>query len=164
MVLVTGCGTYRPGSFAHGIQGFNGKKATIGCLDVAVERRDDRDTSAVLAYRFGNRCEQPQIVDLANARVVGRDAAGGEHTLRPFDPRGEIRPLPVDALLTGKEAIAYIADDEIGVDLVQICVDAASITQSHKEHWMCFAKKPAPIDQPDDALSPSESLAPQENV
>ncbi len=153
--LASGC-TYTAGSFAHGVRVFTGEKATIGCLDLAVERRDDHDKSAVLAYKFGNRCDRPTTVDLANAVVIGRDAEGGEHRLRPFDPRGEIRPLPVDARLVGGEAIAYTAEDDVGAELVQVCVDAATIAGGQREHWMCFAKKPEPVDRPEDALPPSE--------
>lgn len=147
-VGLTGCVTYQPGSFAKGVFGFLGEKTTVGCLDLSIHRRADYDKSAVLAYRFGNRCETPQTVDLGAARVIGRDAAGGEHVLRPFDPRAEIRPLAVDARLTGGEAIAYVADGELGVDLVQVCVDAASIVPgAERQQWMCFATRP-PVDEP----------------
>lgn len=161
LLFVTGCMTYTPGSFVQGPGLFAGERATIGCLDLSVQRRDDYDKSAVLAYKFGNRCDRPQLVDLANAIVIGRDAAGGEHRLRPFDPRGEIKPMPVDARLMGHEAIAYVAD-EVGVEFVQVCVDAASIVAATPERWICLAKKPEPVDVPDDALSPSESVEPVE--
>jgi hypothetical protein len=156
-VAASAC-AYQPGSFIYGPSLFFGEKATIGCLDIAIERRDDHDKSAVLSYRFGNRCDHAQIVDFANARVIGRDEAGGEHVMRPFDPRGEIKAMPLDARLVGKEAIAYVAADEIGADLVQVCVDAASIVRSPKEHWMCFARKAEPVEEPppDEGLSPTE--------
>ena len=145
----TGCVTYRPGAFAHGMTVFVGERATIGCLDIAIQRRDDHDKSAVLAYKFGNRCEYPTTVNLASVRVIGRDAAGGEHVLRPFDPRYQLRPLPLDARLSGGEAIAYVVDDEVGIELVQVCVDAGSIVDGQAARWMCFAKQyEVPADEP----------------
>ncbi len=157
-MLATGCMTYRPGAFAHGLTVFTGEKATMGCLDVAVERRDDHDKSAVLAYKFGNRCEQPQTVDLGSLRVIGRDAAGGEHALRPFDPRYQIRPMALDVGLSGGEAIAYIADDHVGVELVQVCVDAGGLVAGHSR-WMCFAKK---IEPPEDEPLEDQELVHEE--
>ena len=153
-----GCLTYQPGAFAHGVTVFTGEKATLGCLDVAVERREDHDKSAVLAYKFGNRCEQPQTVDLGSLRVIGRDAAGAEHALRPFDPRYQIRPLALDARLSGGEAIAYVAEDDVGVELVQVCVDAGGLVAGHSR-WMCFAKQvEVPKDEPE--AEPEEPAEP----
>ncbi len=159
LMVASGCMTYTPNSFVHGPGLFAGERATIGCLDLAVQRRDDFDKSAVLAYKFGNRCDSPQRIDLANAIVIGRDAAGGEHRLRPFDPRGEIKPMPIDARLMGHEVIAYVAD-QIGVELVQVCVDAASIVGAQSERWMCLARKPEPIpeDPGDETLIHEESV------
>ncbi len=160
VLLIGGC-TYAAGSFAQGPALFAGEKATLGCLDLAIERRDDYDKSAVLAYRFGNRCDRQQVVDLGGATVIGRDAAGAEHRLRPFDPRLEIKLFELDARLAGREAIAYVAD-EVGIELVQVCVDAATIVHAEGEHWMCLAQKPQPVDRPEDALSPSEAIGPKE--
>jgi hypothetical protein len=157
----TGCVTYQPGSFSKGPALFAGERATIGCLDLAIERRDDYDKSAVLHYRFGNRCEHPQVVDLGAARVVGRDAEGGEHVLRPFDPRYQIHPTPIDARLAGGEAIAYVADDQLGVQLVQVCVDAASIVPGQPMKWMCFAKT---YDPPADEVPEDLELVHEEAV
>lgn len=153
--------TYQPGAFAHHSTAFTGEQATVGCLDLAVSRRDDYDKSAVLAYKFGNRCEYPQIINLGGARVIGRDVAGGEHALRPFDPKYQIRPLPVDARLVGSETIAYIADDHPGIELVQVCVDAGSVIAGQSERWMCFARQyEVPKDEPvEDATLVHEEAA-----
>lgn len=153
LVGLAGCVTYKPGAFAHGMTVFTGTKTTIGCLDIAVDRREDHDQSAVLSYKFGNRCEHPQVVDLGGLNVVGRDAAGAEYALRPFDPKAQIRPMPVDAGLIGGEAIAYVADANVGVELVQICVDAGSIVEGQATQWMCFAKKIEVPEEPEEEIT-----------
>jgi hypothetical protein len=100
-------------------------------------------------------------VDLGNATVIGRDRDGVEHRLVPFDPKMEIRPLPIDARLAGGEAIAYLSE----VELVQVCVDAASIVRMEPERWLCLAKKIEPDPRPEEALSPSEAMeAPMEGA
>ncbi|MBA2540305.1 MAG: hypothetical protein H0V17_11760 [Deltaproteobacteria bacterium] len=147
-------GCYTGGSFASGLTRFGGTRTTVGCLDLAIDRRDDEEGGPVLAYRFGNRCDRPQVVDLGNATVIGRDAEGVEHRLAPFDPRLEIRPLPIDARLAGGEVLAYPSH----VDLVQVCVDAASIVHAQPERWLCFAKTPELEPTPEEALSPSEAV------
>lgn len=135
--FLAGC-SYQPGSFAHGVgygRTFVGQRATIGCLDVAVARRADYEHHAVLAYRFGNRCNQPVRVDLAGLAVIGRLADGREVALAPHDPALELRPLRLDGRIAGGEAIAYPAPEPV----VQICVDAASIVRGQPARWMCFA-------------------------
>jgi hypothetical protein len=163
---VSGC-TYTAGSFAHGLAVFPKERVTVGCLDLAVERREDMEGGAVLVYRFGNRCDRPAMVDLAGAVVIGRDVTGQEVQLAPFDPRQEIRPMKIDARLAGREVIAYPSD----VELQQVCVNAATITrqeslgaQASGEQWMCFARPAPSQDVPEDSLSPSESVAPNEQT
>src|SRR5688572_558692 len=108
-VALIGC-AYSPGSFSHFRQGFPGQRTTVGCLDVAIERRPDLiGGGTVLAYEFGNRCDRPAIVDLSRVTVVGRTYEGEQHELRAFDPSAEIRPLKLDGRLAGREAIAYPA-------------------------------------------------------
>jgi len=138
-IAVAGC-SYSPGSFQHGYHTFPGTRTTVGCLDLAVERRADHDGWAVLSYEFANRCDSARTVDLAHLAVVGRDSTGREHALRPFDPGGEIRPLPLDGRLSGAEALAYPAREA----MVQVCVDVAAISEaaSPGSRWMCFARSP----------------------
>jgi len=158
-VVVTGCQTYRPGSFRYRSLPFPEARVTVACLDLGIQRRSDYEGQAVLEYTFGNRCEHAQQIDLAYARVVGRDDEGNEHVLTPFDPRGEILPKPIDSGLSGREAIAYPSDRV----MAQVCVDTASIAHVQHEHWMCFARSPDPEPpRPMDTLPPSEQLDPAE--
>jgi hypothetical protein len=138
--LVAGCASYSPGAF-HAATGQNtawyvGKKATIGCLDVAIDRRADYDGHAVVDYRFGNRCIRPVDVDLARVAVVGKLAGGTEVALAPYDPRLEIRAVRLDGRLAGGEAIAYPTPEPVA----RICVDAASLVHQQPAQWMCFGE------------------------
>ena len=138
-LVLTGC-AYRPGSFAYFGSSFPGQRATVGCLDIAVERRPDMTTGAVVGYQFANRCDRPAIVDLAHVAVVGRTRDGMQVDLAPFDPERELRPLSIDARTIGREALAYSSEAE----LVEICVDAASVAQDAHAMWMCFAQPGGP--------------------
>ena len=136
VVLVASRCAYKAGSFSHFQSGFVGQRASVGCLDISVERRADLpDGARVLGYGFGNRCERPQVVDLGGARVVGRTWEGNEVALHPFDPRGEIRVLKLDGRSAGNEALAYHTDER----LAQLCIDVASIAHTTNEQWLCFA-------------------------
>lgn len=133
---LVGC-AYQPGSFrtGHGPEAeLAGQRATVGCLDVAVARRLDYEASAVLQYRFGNRCNRAVEVDLQTVAVIGRLEDGREVALAPYDPQLELRPVRLGGRLSGGEAIAY----PMPSPLAQICVDAASIVRAQPAHWMCF--------------------------
>jgi hypothetical protein len=137
--MLVGC-AYQPGSFAYGAgpeAGFAGQRATVGCLDVAIARRADFDSNAVLHYRFGNRCNRPVEVDLLRVAVVGRLDDGSEIQLWPYDPNDEIRPARLPGRIVGGEAIAYPARQP----LTQICVDAASIVRLQPAQWLCFGNQ-----------------------
>ena len=81
-ILVLGGCAYQPGSFAHVARDFHGQRATVGCLDVAVERRTDVAVGPVLAYQFANRCDHAATIDLGAAVVVGRSATSSPATSR----------------------------------------------------------------------------------
>jgi hypothetical protein len=133
-VIVAAC-AYRPGTFARYGQRFGGEPVTVGCLDIAIERRADRTPDEpVVAYVFGNRCARSAVVDFAHARVIGRTDDGREVELAPFDPKHEIRALRVDGRWTGREALAYPAE----VAIAQVCVDAASIAHEPRAQWVCL--------------------------
>lgn len=135
VLVASGC-AYKAGSFSHPQQGFLGQKVTVGCLDVSVERRGDMpDGARVLEYYFGNRCDQPQMIDLRHARVMGRTWEGDEIALEPYDPRDEIRPLQLDGRRVGTEVLAYNSQ----ASLAQVCVDVASIVAANDVRWICFA-------------------------
>jgi hypothetical protein len=128
-----GC-AYKPGSFASGQNGFPGQRATVGCLDVAVERRTDFPIGPVLGYQFANRCDHPTTVDLGSLAVVGRDAAGADVTLRAYDPHAELHPVTIEARNIGAESLAY----PVGRAIAQICVDVATLGREQPAQWLCF--------------------------
>jgi hypothetical protein len=133
--LLVGCG-YQPGSFHSAIVPFDGQLATIGCLDLAIDRRPDLSTGhAVIAYAFGNRCDFPTIVDLAAHAVVGRGSNGEDVALETYDPSHVITPLHIDGRAVGREAVAYIS----GAPLRELCVDAGAIAHGGGSTWLCFS-------------------------
>lgn len=148
----TGC-AYRAGSFEHAQQPFAGERLTVGCLDLAVERRADLPIGPVLAYQFANRCDDPRVIDLAALTVVGRAGDGGELALRPFDPRAELRPVALDGRKVGGEALAYPAPIGPGGKrmragaeqrvIVELCVDLAPLGGGGPPLWRCFGGAPA---------------------
>ena len=136
---LVGC-AYQPGSFAHAQHDFVGQRVTIGCLDVAVERRADVSIGPVLRYQFGNRCDHPALIDLGAARVIGRNPQGADVALRPYDPRREIRPAEIDGRGVGAEALAYASDRP----MLEVCADAAALAHASPPRWLCFAAS-APV-------------------
>src|SRR4051812_29341118 len=110
---LVGC-AYQPGSFARAPHDFVGQRVTVGCLDIAVERRADLVAGPVLGpvlgYQFGNRCDRPAVVDLGAVAVIGRDPQGADAALRAYDPRHEIRPAALDGRSAGAEVVAYASD------------------------------------------------------
>lgn len=123
-----GC-SYSSGSFSDRAGFFPGPQVTLPCLDLAVALVHDASVSGpVIQYSFGNRCRRSVTVDIGAARVVARDASGARVALRPYDPRAEIRPLPLDALMSGREQIRY--QSAAPVSAVAICVDIAAIDTS----------------------------------
>lgn len=132
--LVAGC-AYRPGSFHSPSRTFAGARATLGCLDLAIERRPDIDIGAVLGYSFGNRCDDPTLVDLASASVVSSTGDGRqERHLPPYDPGHVLASRELDGRAVGGEAIAYLSQAPID----HLCVDAASIVHESEPRWLCF--------------------------
>ena len=136
--VIAAC-AYRPGSYQAPAREFAGQRTTIGCLDLAVDRRADHGSSAVLGYTFGNRCDRPATVDLAWVQVIGRTSGGAEIALAPYDPKRQLKPLQIDGRTTGTEAIAYPAPETLG----QVCVDVASIAQQRPARWLCFGNPEA---------------------
>jgi hypothetical protein len=135
-VLFAGC-AYQADSFSYERQQFRGMYVTVDCLDLAIDRRNDQGDQNVVAYQFGNRCNEPVVVDLASARVIGRTADGDDMQLIAFDPRGEIRPMRIDSRAVGKEAIEYPS----GRAVQSLCIDAASIARALPARWICFNQR-----------------------
>ena len=127
-VVAAGC-SYRAGSFADSAGAFPGAGVALPCLDLAVALvHSPSATGPVIQYSFGNRCRRSITVDLAAARVTARDAAGNQAALHPYDPRGEIRVLPLDGLLSGREQIFYLGPQPMSA--ISICIDVAGVDQS----------------------------------
>jgi hypothetical protein len=148
---------YRPGSFASSDQAFAGERATVGCLDVAIERRADAKAGPVLAYQFANRCDRMTVIDLAAVAVVARHVDGSEAAMRPYDPRGEIRPVSLDGRKIGGEALAYWARGTVA----QVCVDLATLAGSGPPQWLCFASETSgalPVEEMPGQAPPVEDV------
>ena len=127
-IVVAGC-SYRAGSFADTAGVFPGPRVAMPCLDLAVALvHSPSATGPVIEYSFGNRCRNMVTVDLEAARVTARDAAGNQIALHPYDPRREIRPLPLDGLMSGREQIFYLG--RAPMSAIAICVDVGSIDRS----------------------------------
>jgi hypothetical protein len=136
---LAGC-AYRPGSFAHAPHDFVGQRVTVGCLDIAVNRRADLAIGPVLGYQFANRCDHATRVDLGAVRVIGRSPQGAGAVLRPYDPRREIRPVALDGRSVGAEALAYPLDRA----MPEVCADAAALAHAAPPRWLCFAAPARP--------------------
>lgn len=134
---LVGC-AYQPGSFSYAPKTFTGQRVSVGCLDLAIERRADLEIGPVLAYQFANRCDRPMTIDLGAVAVVGRNPQGTDVTLRPYDPKGEIQPVALDGRNIGSEALAYPADRA----MLEVCVDAATLSGAAGPRWLCFGGTP----------------------
>ena len=138
LVFWLGCASYAPDSFSYPARVFPGQRTTVGCIDLSVDRRTDMGDAAVLEYQFGNRCNDAAVVDLQHAHVIGRTLDGTEVQLWPYDPAFEVTVKTLPARKAGSEALAYPAKHQ----LVQVCVDAASIIEhASGTRWLCFAGK-----------------------
>jgi hypothetical protein len=140
LVVLAGC-AYKPGSFAHPQNQFPGQRATVGCLDIAVERRTDLPIGPVLGYQFANRCDHPMTIDLGAVAVVGRNAQGTDVGLRPYDPLAELHPVALDGRNVGAESLAYPTDRAI----TQVCVDVATLVHQGAPRWLCLASTTATV-------------------
>lgn len=162
--VLAGCG-YQPGSFAHASHDFVGQRVTVGCLDIAVERRADHALGPVLGYQFANRCDRAAPIDLGAVAVIGRDAQGADVALRPYDPQGEIRRAALDGRSAGAEAVIYRIPGRaperipgpisraiperspgpiserapVAGPIREVCADAAALVAAAEPHWLCFA-------------------------
>lgn len=132
--LFAGCGY--SGAYSGHLP-YTGTRTQVGCLDLAIARRADLSDAVVLDYQFGNRCNTAAPVDLASVAVVARTRAGTEVPLAPYDPGHEIRALRLDGRLEGREVIAYPIDDEV----VEVCVDAASLAHVPTPQWVCVGNR-----------------------
>jgi hypothetical protein len=123
LLILAGC-SYHPNAFSDIHGPFDGHHQTIGCLDLAVDNGEPSE-GPVVSYAFGNRCRYPVPLDLTAVHVRGHSADGVEHELIAFDPNHELRPLELDALLSGRENIEYV-----GAGMTNICIDLTGITNA----------------------------------
>jgi hypothetical protein len=133
---LAGC-AYSPGSVFSSSPTFAGQQATLGCIDLEIERRPDLPTgSAVVSYSFGNRCDHPAVVDLAAIAVVGRTEKS-QQVLAAYDPDHEIEVLRIDGRAVGREVISYQSD----TPMQEVCIDVASIVHAPPARWLCLSAK-----------------------
>lgn len=134
-LAASGC-AYQADSFSYAQERFKGVYVNVNCLDLAIDLRKLSNRSDVIAYEFGNRCDDPVVVDLAAARVYGRTREGSDIQLFAFDPLREIRLMRLDGRAVGREAIEYPS----GQPLARLCIDAASIAHASPPRWVCFGQ------------------------
>jgi hypothetical protein len=130
---------YRPGSFSAWGHEFAGQRATLGCLDVAIERRTDSVTGSVLAYDLANRCDHALVVNLHDVSVVAK-TTDGEVAMIPYDPEHELRAKALDGRSVGAETIEYRLERD--AQLLAVCVDTASLIVRATPRWECFGSGP----------------------
>jgi hypothetical protein len=151
-LAVCACG-YQAGSFAgDATSAFAGARATVGCLDVSVAGRWSRASSTgqtatgqAVVVDFGNRCDRPVVVDFTTLRAFGRDAGGREHPLAIYDPRGEIRPLSLEARSAGREVLELRRQAAAGATAARVrsaCVDVGRLTRhaGPAPRWLCVSR------------------------
>ena len=158
LVSLSGLGcTYRPGELVAWPDGPSHAARTRGCLDVAVVLADDEriaPPSAVLDYRFGNRCERSATVDLVRVAAFGVAKDGSRHDLTAFDPQSQIHPLPLEVGSQGSEAIRYDVFksdtqserfEKICVDLTRIADDGVVVRTGSDGELVCLAVPGDPV-------------------
>ncbi len=115
---------YRPGDLLRAPD----VARAVDCLDVAVDvsRPPDTMRSVVVRYDFGNRCPKLASVDLGAVRVFARSEGGNiTGSLSAFDPKSEIKRLPLDEVESANEAIRYDSSD--GLAGATVCVDLSPL-------------------------------------
>ena len=137
LAATAGC-SYRAGSFSALGHDFAGQRVSLGCIDLAVARRPDGPLGAVLAYDIGNRCDTPVWLDLASPPVIGQ-VDNADIDLVAYDPRAELRRLPLDGRALATETIEYRA--RVAVPFDDVCVDAGRIVGAGPM-WKCVGPAP----------------------
>ncbi|HVV85723.1 MAG TPA: hypothetical protein VHE35_21840, partial [Kofleriaceae bacterium] len=102
-----------------------------GCLDVAAAVTSDAIAAwPVVDLRFGNRCDRPVPVDLRASDAYGHTRDGAVVRLVPYDPRAELRALPLEARSSGGDQLQYRDPRDLGVvggEVVDLCLDLAGL-------------------------------------
>jgi hypothetical protein len=138
VVLVAAC-AYR-GDYRAYYASLPGTHVALPCVELAMARvHDARAHDPVIGYAFGNTCPHRVMIDFTSLRVVARDAYRREVPLVPYDPRHEIRPLPLPAGFSGGERIEYDAPEGQHVELAELCVDVSRFAAGEGgERWTCL--------------------------
>lgn len=137
LAVAAGC-SYRAGSFSSLGHDFTGQRLSLDCIDLAIARRPDGPLGAVLAYDIGNRCDTPVWLDLASPHVIGH-VDNADIDLAAYDPRAELRRLPLDGRALATETIEYRA--RVAVPFDDVCVDAGRIVGG-APLWKCVGPAP----------------------
>lgn len=128
-LISTGC-AYQPGSLlAAPADPSTTVAQTLDCLDLSVTLAADEHlpgSSALVDYRFGNRCKAPVTIDLAAAVVTGYAADGTATVLKLKDGQHQVHPGDLDGEHDGSEALRYDAPKSTA-DNVRVCVDLGRI-------------------------------------
>lgn len=132
-----GC-AYHAGSFGAWGHDFAGERLTLGCLDLAVDRRPDGPLGAIVAYDLGNRCDHAIRVDFSAASVIGRTGSGDEN-LAPYDPKHELHARWLDGRAVARETVEYRSSEPLAAR--DVCVDAGGLVGT-VPYWQCFVAAP----------------------
>lgn len=144
VAVLAGCGAYKVAASPAPVSAENARGADetltrteVGCVEVGVDRRADREMAPVVRYAVANHCTRPVSIDLAWATVIGRTADGSELALvaAPSDPSRSSATIPPNSEY--ETTLAYTSAATIG----QLCVDVASITRTPETvatTWRCF--------------------------
>ncbi len=139
VVLVAAC-AYRGGT-GDVYAKLPGTHVAFPCVELAISQvRDAVARQPVIQYAFGNRCDHRVMIDFTALRVVANDATGREVPLVPYDPRHELRPLPLPGGFAGGERIEYDAPGGERIELAQVCVDVGHFAPSDGgKRWACLS-------------------------
>lgn len=130
LLLAAGCYGYQPGSFTHAADPHSSARATVDCLDVAIERGWDAAASGPIArIAVANRCDRPVELDLGAIRAVARTGDGAMVPHRAHDPRGEIRPALLDGRSVATELIEYRPEAGRAPPLADLCFDISALAR-----------------------------------
>ena len=130
LVAAAGCQSYQPGSFSHAADPDTTPRATVGCLDVAVDPHHDAAAVGPIArIAIANRCDRAVEVDLGAIRATVRAPGGGRVAHVIYDPRGEIRPVLLDGRSVGVEILEFRPRDGGLIETAGLCLDVSAINR-----------------------------------
>lgn len=166
---VGGCmgSAYTPGFLIEGPGGTYENGRRVGnCLEFAVWHLPSREIGAraLVAFAFGNRCDDGQPLDLRAVRVRARCGAHEGVELSPYDPRHELKAGRLAPWGAGSERIAY-GSPSCDAEPRDVCVDLGAVTSGGRRGPSGVLDANAKNDAtticlPDDAAPPAGGAAP----